>query len=270
MNNVKLMRYFRDLLMLTIVIIALNKSYSQAKNDACYEHITNGDFIQKQCKPIHFHDVQCYTNWYNPTLAHPNILLNPTIIGGPQTGQNGIGVTPISPNGTNNYLGLGIATPSSGATPKVSYISTDLLFPLDPGTSYVLEFFIGSAGEGFEGGDYEGNIVLMGCNSCALPLATSSCIEQNLTILGKKTINISAGIWMSNKVSIVFTPTVLINRIVIGPGCNPWPVGDVDGIFYLLLDELCLRKNVNKSKVPSNKKSLRKFLKYPLKKTKKI
>jgi len=164
---------------------------------------------------------------------------------GVSTGINGIGSTPLPPKGSNNFIGLGIATPSSGMTPKVSYLATNLLRPLERGVTYEFEFLIGSAGEGFEGGDFIGNIVLLGCDNCSLPINGTDCKEGVVDVLGKRQVNLAGGIWFPNKLRIRFTPNKRISKIMIGPGCSSWPWGDIDGVYYILLDDLCIKKAVN-------------------------
>lgn len=229
-----------------LFLLATNSSFSQTKIDACFEYFVNGPFEHYTNIPSSFQDIQALSDWYNPTDAHPNVLFSPTILGGPQTGVNGIGVTPLPPNASYSFIGLGISTPISDLTPKVSYIATNLNVPLEPGVSYDFEFYVGNAGEGFEGGDYLGSVSLLGCDGCNLPLPGEDCKEDELILLGKKQINIGEGIWFPNKLVFSFTPSTSISQIIIGPSCDPWPTGDPDGVYYILFDDVCIKKTVSK------------------------
>jgi len=198
--------------------------------DLSLSFVPNPGFENVNCEPDWLSQLNCAQTWQQATDATSDLFsLEFT------AGVSGFGRTPIPPNGSNYWVGGIIDMPRD----YVEYVGACLDEPIMPNVDYTFEMLVGTSEDARFGGAYIGDIVMLGIPSCELPIEGTGCMEDQLEVIGRSSVNINAGEWLSQKVRMLVSASQQYDAVMFGGSCNPLPSGQGEKeSFYLIYDDI--------------------------------
>ncbi|MDG1915819.1 MAG: gliding motility-associated C-terminal domain-containing protein [Crocinitomix sp.] len=202
--------------------------------DAIENLIPNHSFEDRSCCPEWPGALGCANDWVQASIGTSDYFNTCDFVG---FWDPGIPEMPLpGASDSEGFVGLGIWSDlGTGGGDYNEYIGTNtLLSPLLAGTSYKLRFFTALGM-----GDYDFDFSLFGSPSIGdLPFYTNLCPEGvGSWELLANTVVISTPDYSWKQVEMVFTPTVDIYAIALGPACEN---GADATVVYRFIDELKL------------------------------